>query len=227
MAAPSPRILLVDDEPDFLTIGRALLRNTCGCEVETATSAKKALDLLKSSQFDAVISDYIMPEMNGIELLKAVRNDDVTRNIPFILLTGQGEEKIAVDAINNGVDFYLPKGGDPTSRFTDICHKVQWAIDRNQERNRREEQQRAKGKITHSSVAICSFHQDYKGNLIFDGSNSETENIFKIDAKTMAGKPIQEVFPGLDATPILEKLKGIAEIETTWDFEDIAILIGE
>ncbi len=228
MAAPSPRILLVDDEPDFLTIGRALLRNTCGCEVETAASAKRALELLKSSQFDAVISDYIMPGMNGIELLKAVRSDDGTRNIAFILLTGQGEEKIAVDAINNGVDFYLPKGGDPTSRFTDIGHKVQWAIDRNQERQRKdEEQQRAKGDITHSSVAICSFHLDYEGNLIFDGSNSATEKVFKINAKTMAGKSIQEVIPGLDATPILERFKNIAETETTWDAEDVAISIGK
>ena len=67
-----------------------------------------------------------MPEMNGIEFLKAVRTSKNT--IAFVLFTGRGREEVVIQALNEGADFYLQKGGEPVSQFTEIEHKVKQAV---------------------------------------------------------------------------------------------------
>lgn len=121
-------ILYVDDDPDFLDVGKLFLEQAGDFSVDTHGSAKSALDLLKRSSYDAVVSDYMMPGMNGIAFLKEVRS--LYDNIPFILFTGKGREEVVIDAINTGVDFYLQKGGDPASQFAELSHKVKAAIER-------------------------------------------------------------------------------------------------
>ncbi len=63
-----------------------------------------------------------MPDIDGIEFLKRVRAKD--KAIPFILFTGRGREEIAIQAFENGADYYLQKGGDPTSQFAELTHKI-------------------------------------------------------------------------------------------------------
>ena len=120
-------LLYVDDEPALLEIGQVFLEGTGEFTVRTVVSGREALDLLGRASFDAIISDYQMPEMDGIELLKAVRK--TSGNIPFILFTTGGEE-IVIEAINNGVDSYLQKGGDPKAQFIELAHRVRQAISR-------------------------------------------------------------------------------------------------
>src|SRR5271157_1088190 len=98
-------LLYVDDEPGLLEIGQLFLESTGEFSVTTAISGKEALGQLAQSHFDAIVSDYQMPEMDGIELLKSVRKS--FGNVPFILFTGRGREEVVIEAINNGVDFYL------------------------------------------------------------------------------------------------------------------------
>lgn len=101
--------------------------------VETVISGEKALEILEKRQFDAVISDYQMPGMDGIELLKAVRSR--YENMPYNLFTGRGREEVVIEAINNGVDFYIQKGGDPKSQFAELAHKIQQAVIRRRVQN--------------------------------------------------------------------------------------------
>ena len=79
--------------------------------------------------FDAIVSDFQMPEMNGITLLREIRS---TSDIPFILFTGKGREEVVIDAINTGADSYLQKGGDPTTQFAELGHKILQATSRHQ-----------------------------------------------------------------------------------------------
>ncbi|MEI6841331.1 MAG: response regulator [Methanomicrobiales archaeon] len=111
MMATPLRVLYVDDEPDLLDIGRLFLEEDGDFTVTTALNAPEAVRLLEQEKFDAIISDYQMPEMDGIQFLLAVRARFGL--IPFILFNGKGREEVVIQAINSGADFYLQKGGDP------------------------------------------------------------------------------------------------------------------
>jgi len=96
-------VLYVDDEPDLLEIGRIFLEQSGEFSVGTSTSAQEALSSLSILSYDAIISDYQMPSMNGIEFLKDVRTRGNT--IPFIIFTGRGREEIVIQALNEGQTF--------------------------------------------------------------------------------------------------------------------------
>jgi len=119
-------VLYFDDEPSLLEIGKKFLELRHRCTVDTVQSAQDALDLLATRTYDAVISDYQMPVMNGIEFLKFVRK--AHPKLPFILFTGKGREEVVIDALNNGADFYLQKGGRPAPQFAELEHKIKQSV---------------------------------------------------------------------------------------------------
>ena len=121
-------LLYVDDEQDLLNLGKLFLEREGEFSVTTTTSPGEVLRLLEEKAFDAVISDYQMPGMDGIELLKQVRR--MGHSIPFILFTGKGREEVVIEAINNGADFYLQKGGDARPQFAELRHKILASLER-------------------------------------------------------------------------------------------------
>ena len=124
------KALLVDDEKALLEISVAYLEKDSNLEVDTAGSAKEALDRLRNSNYDAIVSDYQMPEMNGIELLKHLRKNG--NQTPFILFTGKGREEVVIDALNSGADFYVRKGGDSNAQFAELSNMINQAVKRRQ-----------------------------------------------------------------------------------------------
>ena len=119
-------VLYVDDEPHLLALGKLFLEKSGEFAVDTKESAQDGLALFASRHFDAIISDYQMPDKDGIEFLKEVRSD--YGDVPFILFTGRGREEVVIEAINSGADFYLQKGGDPKSQFAELAHKIKQAV---------------------------------------------------------------------------------------------------
>jgi PAS domain S-box-containing protein len=119
-------ILYVDDEPMLLELARLFLEKSGDFSVDTVTSATEALDILAKTSYDCIISDYQMPVMDGIVFLKTFRSKGNVA--PFIIFTGKGREEVVIEALNNGADFYLQKGGDPKSQFVELAHKVRQAI---------------------------------------------------------------------------------------------------
>jgi len=100
------RILIVDDEPDVLGVMRHLLEQK-GYEVETATGGEQALVLLAEAAPAVLITDLRMPLMNGIELLRKVR--ELNPHLPGIVLTAAGDISNAVEAMRAGAADYLTK----------------------------------------------------------------------------------------------------------------------
>jgi PAS domain S-box-containing protein len=147
------RILYVDDEAGLLDIGKAFLERSGDLRVDTALSALDVGKMMRESPYDAIISDYQMPDMNGIDLLKHVRAVDT--GIPFILFTGKGREEVVIEALNNGVTFYVQKGGDPRSQFMELEHKVKKAvIGHRNELDLRRSEERFRSLIEDAPVAI-------------------------------------------------------------------------
>ena len=134
-------ILYVDDERDLLVITKTFLEKIGNIQVDTSFSATDSLNSGTLSTYDAIISDFQMPGMSGLEFLKTVRKN--LPDMPFILFTGRGREEVVIEAINNGVDFYIQKGGDPSSQFAELTHKVKQAIERRRaEKNRIESEEK-------------------------------------------------------------------------------------
>jgi PAS domain S-box-containing protein len=129
------RILYVDDEAELLNLGKDFLEKGGEFSIDTAASAGEARALLTSGNYDAIISDYQMPGEDGITFLKSVRSSYT--DIPFILFTGRGREEVVIEAINNGVDFYIQKGGDARAQFAELAHKIRHAVTRHKDAARR------------------------------------------------------------------------------------------
>ncbi|MFP4051406.1 MAG: response regulator [Thermoplasmata archaeon] len=109
-------ILLVDDEAGTQEQAKYLLeKENEDFDVTTLGSADDALELLDDEDFDVIVSDYRMPETDGIEFLETLRDDD--KDIPFIILTGKGREEVVINALNLGADRYLRKSKDPQSQY--------------------------------------------------------------------------------------------------------------
>jgi PAS domain S-box-containing protein len=160
-------VLYVDDESSLLELAKIFLERTDSFSVTTKISAKEGLEALKNSTFDAIISDYAMPGMDGIEFLKTVRTENP--NLPFLLFTGKGREEIAIEAIDNGADFYIQKGGQPKAQFAELAHKVGMAIQRRRaEQSLRESEQRYKAVVEDQTEFICRFNKDGTFNFVND-----------------------------------------------------------
>jgi PAS domain S-box-containing protein len=141
-------VLYVDDEPALLALGRTFLeRNDPDLSVFGVESTNEALDALGHRQFDVVVADYQMPDRDGLEFLREVR--EKYGRLPFILLTGRGGEDVAIDALNLGADFYLQKGGNPRARYLDLAHKIRTSVER----------RRAEIALTRSEARFRSYFQ--------------------------------------------------------------------
>ncbi len=118
------KILIVDDERDFLEQTEIFLGQLeSDLEIDSVLSAEEALEELKKQDYDAIVSDYQMPGMDGLDLLKVLREErDI--DIPFIIFTGKGREEVAMEALNLGADRYLQKGGDPRAQYSVLANAM-------------------------------------------------------------------------------------------------------
>jgi DNA-binding NtrC family response regulator len=111
MGAAADTIVIVDDEDMVLTSLSAYLSLETDYDVQTFTSAKKAIDFIKTRKVDLVISDYLMPEMDGISFLARVR--EMQPEAPRIILTGYADKENAIKGINEvGLYQYIEKPWD-------------------------------------------------------------------------------------------------------------------
>ncbi|MBU8850146.1 MAG: response regulator [Desulfobacterales bacterium] len=103
------KILLVDDFATMRKVIKNLLKQSGYNNIVEAEDGVDALKVLKSEKVDFVISDWNMPNMTGIELLKAVRADSDLSGLPFLMVTAEGLKENVVVAVKAGVSNYIVK----------------------------------------------------------------------------------------------------------------------
>lgn len=119
-------VLLVDDEPGFLKAAKLCLELKGGFQVDTASSVEEATKKMKKKSYDAIVSDYKMPEKDGIEFLKEMREGGCT--LPFILFTVKSPDEVAAKAIDLGADKYLNKVGNPEIVYSELANSIRKAV---------------------------------------------------------------------------------------------------
>ncbi|HOJ97036.1 MAG TPA: PAS domain S-box protein [Methanospirillum sp.] len=122
-------VLFVDDEPSMGDIARIFLEDRLGgCKVTQVTDGDEALEHIHSQRYDAIVADYEMPGLNGLQLLRALRT--AGDNTPFLVCTGKSRHEVVIEALNAGADFYLQKGEDPLVLFTEMKQMIVQAVTR-------------------------------------------------------------------------------------------------
>ncbi|MGA2161728.1 MAG: PAS domain S-box protein [Methanoregula sp.] len=162
-------VLYVDDEPSLLELTKLFLERDEEFNVEPAVSAEEALGLLQDHMYDAIVSDYQMPGMSGIEFLQHIRQSG--NSTPFIIFTGKGREEVVIEAINSGADCYLQKGGNPRAQFAELALKIQQIVRRsNAERALREAEAQYRAIFQNASDIIRVLDRD--GKIVYDSPSS-------------------------------------------------------
>jgi DNA-binding NtrC family response regulator len=104
------QVMIVDDEPDMLSMLRLTIEKKCACRVTSASSGLVALEQLSHCRPDVILSDIRMPDLDGLELLNKIREYDQT--ISVVIMTGFGTIDMAVQALKNGAYDFLQKPFD-------------------------------------------------------------------------------------------------------------------
>jgi len=110
------RVLIVDDDPDILDVVRMELQENPDWKIETAQSAADAIRQSTATCFDVIISDYVMPRMNGAQLLSAFREKGCTAFI--IIYSGRMDEEQELMMRTLGANAILQRRGDPDVEFS-------------------------------------------------------------------------------------------------------------
>jgi len=110
---PNIKILIVDDFSTMRKIIRNILTQLGFKNILEADDGTTALEILKKEKVDLIISDWNMPKMSGLELLKAVRSDENLKDVPFVMVTAEAQKENILEAIKYKVNQYIVKPFTP------------------------------------------------------------------------------------------------------------------
>lgn len=196
-------LLYVDDDPDQLSLAEKYVES--GYEdvsVSTTTDASEVLKRLDS--VDCVVSDYEMPEMDGLELLERVRSTHP--HLPFILFTGRGTEEVASDAVSAGVTDYVRKGGP--EKLDLLARRARRAAKEAEvEMFEARTSQSPFSVIDRVSDAFFALDRDWRFTYV----NSATEDMFDAPEEELLGESIWDVAPEGKDTPFYTEYRDAME----------------
>ncbi len=119
----SMKVLVVDDFATMRRIVKGVLKQLGFSDIIEAENGSSALDELKKEKVGLIVSDWNMPKMTGLDLLKAVREDEKLKSIPFIMVTAEGQKENVLEAVKAGVSNYIVKPFTPET-FNEKLQKV-------------------------------------------------------------------------------------------------------
>ncbi|MGI6721925.1 MAG: sigma-54-dependent transcriptional regulator [Anaerovoracaceae bacterium] len=173
-------ILVVDDEQDYCDVLRMILESK-GYNVETRNNGADALRCLELNNFDLVITDLMMPEMNGMDLLKEIKRRGVSAEV--IVLTAYGTIERAVEAMKEGAFGYVTKGNDPEELLLEVSKVCE--VKKIQQEN-----QALKSKLGNFDYMLESKSENYRRMLVLAERAAASDSNILILGESGAGKEV-------------------------------------
>ena len=199
------RVLLIDDESDQLEMANlGLLNNGDGFTILSESSPLKVIELVRSSSVDCIVCDYIMPEMDGLELCRRLRAEGY--ETPFIVFTGQGSEEVAERAFDVGADNYIRKENN-FSVYAVLAKSIMSLVQSHRaKRDLRDSEERYRSLFNNMSSAYAyhKFIYDYRMkpvDFVFLEVNKEFEKVTGLSRNQVIGRRATEVLPGIEKDP--------------------------
>lgn len=196
------RVLHVDNDAKFLAVATHCLAEQGPFQVDTAFSAKEALEKLHNAEYDAVVADYQMPEKNGLQLLEEMRQEGIT--VPFILFTCKGKAEVAIEALNSGVDQYIDKQGNAAATYEELKHSILRAVKRRRTEKRLKASENLLRQITENIQDMLVLTDE---NLIITYASVSLKKILGYEPSETVGKPICQFIHPDDLTKTMEAIK--------------------
>jgi len=193
---------------------KSFLETSEAMEVGTVCSVTDARTALGQKHYGAIVSDYQMPIEDGIQFLKSLRgNGD---HIPFILFTGKGREEVVIEALNNGADSYLQKGGKPTPQYAELEHHIGATV----QKYRSEEALReSENNLAHAERVAGLGHWRLDANTQVISGSEEAIAICGLDKRSMEYSDFRKIIVS-DYVPLLnQSMKGLIEEGKSYDVE--------
>ncbi len=183
------RVLHVDDDAGLLEIAKEILMMEGNLQVDVALSVDEAFRKMRECPFDVVVSDYEMPQKNGLQFLKELR--EKKKDIPFIIFTGKGREEVAMKALNLGADGYYNKQGSPETVYGELAHAIFSVV-----KKKKTEEALARSELrwatTLASIGDAVIATDTSGKVTF--MNAEAEELTGWNPLEALQKPVKQVF---------------------------------
>ena len=191
------RVLHAEDDEGFAELTATYLaRVEDRIAVESVADVEAGLDALATGDFDCVVSDYDMPDRNGIEFLEAVRAD--RPDLPFVLFTGKGSETVAGSAISAGVTDYLQKGGG-ADHFELLANRIVNAVERRRAEREADLWARA---VEASNEGIAVIGPDGR----YTEMNDAYAELYGVDPAALIGEPWVTTVPEAEAERLREEV---------------------
>lgn len=206
-AGVSARILLADDNSDMREYIKRIL-SAHNWRVEVVSDGEAALEAARERIPDLVLSDVMMPRMDGFELLRELRSDPVTREVPVILLSARAGEESRIEGLEAGADDYLVKPFSARELLARVSAHLQLAS------MRKESQEQVKNILESITDGFVALDQQWRYNYI----NAEAERM-GLDRAELLGKTLWEAFPSAVTVNIEEKLRRAANEQIAVEFE--------
>lgn len=192
------RVLVVDDNPDMRNYIRNLLQNYF--DVTTATNGKEAIEKIDSDKPDLVLSDIMMPVMDGVQMMKAVKSNPAWRSLPVILLTARAGEEAKIEGYEIGADDYMVKPFSAKELIARITSQLKLI------NTRREVEGNLRNLVLQSPVATTLL----KGPLFeVEIVNAMSLEIWGRTYEEVIHKPLAEALPEVAEQGFIQLLEGV------------------
>ena len=224
------RILVADDNADMRVYVARLLREQ-GWRVDTAANGRAALESARANPPDVVLTDVMMPELDGFELLQELRDDPRTRTVPVIVLSARAGEEARVEGMRLGADDYLVKPFNARELIARVAAQLRRAADLAEERRRTEGQERLFAAVaaersrfrelfTRAPAAIAVLRGP---DHVYDVVNPLYLTL--VGNRDVIGKPIREALPELEGQGVYELLDGVYRTGTPFVGEQFRLMV--